>query len=189
MYCNVYNPYYNTELYHHGILGMKWGVRRWQYEDGSWTPEGRKRYSTSGVKYRGLDKLSANIGESYADLIRSKKENPGTIGKIRNYAAMQTENWAKNDANMRNFIFGREYDKNIMRWHVSTTGAGIVSGLVSGTIGSIALTPVVNAIEDPALKTAVMVGGTVVSSIIGGAAGYQAKKEIERRYDNLHEYD
>lgn len=31
-------------LVHHGILGMKWGVRRFQNEDGSLTSEGRRRY-------------------------------------------------------------------------------------------------------------------------------------------------
>lgn len=31
-------------LTHHGIIGMKWGRRRYQNKDGSLTPEGRKRY-------------------------------------------------------------------------------------------------------------------------------------------------
>ena len=33
------------ELYHAGIKGMRWGVRRYQNPDGSLTPAGRKRYS------------------------------------------------------------------------------------------------------------------------------------------------
>lgn len=33
------------ELHHHGIKGMRWGVRRFQNSDGSLTPAGRKRYS------------------------------------------------------------------------------------------------------------------------------------------------
>ena len=36
----------NGELYHHGILGQKWGVRRYQNKDGSLTAEGYKRYSS-----------------------------------------------------------------------------------------------------------------------------------------------
>lgn len=36
--------YYSDTLYHHGIKGQRWGIRRFQNEDGSYTEEGKKRY-------------------------------------------------------------------------------------------------------------------------------------------------
>lgn len=35
----------NNELYHHGIKGQKWGVRRFQNPDGTLTESGKKRYA------------------------------------------------------------------------------------------------------------------------------------------------
>lgn len=47
-------------LEHHGILGQKWGVRRYQNPDGTLTPEGKERY----FKILSKDKFHRNLLES-----------------------------------------------------------------------------------------------------------------------------
>lgn len=54
----LYGPY----LAHHGILGQKWGVRRYQNPDGTLTEEGKRRYYTEG-SYG--SKILSDAGKEY----------------------------------------------------------------------------------------------------------------------------
>lgn len=47
------------ELYHWGIKGMKWGIRRFQNKDGSLTPAGRKRYEDGADVTKGQSKTAS----------------------------------------------------------------------------------------------------------------------------------
>ena len=64
---DVNNP---KELIHYGILGQKWGVRRFQNEDGTLTPAGQKHYKKQDDKW--IDKKSDKIHEKAYK--QSKKE-------------------------------------------------------------------------------------------------------------------
>lgn len=72
--------YKDGELCHYGILGQKWGIRRFQNEDGSLTSEGLKRYRVNNVgsnigraitNTSGGQKLSVSLNKGYRE---DKKE-------------------------------------------------------------------------------------------------------------------
>lgn len=58
----------DNELYHYGILGMKWGIRRYQNKDGSLTEEGKKRQARQALKKERLDDYKNRSTFSDSDL-------------------------------------------------------------------------------------------------------------------------
>ena len=62
----------NSQLYHHGILGMKWGVRRFQNKDGSLTSDGKRHLEQNSKAKQGNNKKkkghTTNKGKSINEL-------------------------------------------------------------------------------------------------------------------------
>lgn len=66
----------NTEiLKHHGVLGMHWGIRRYQNPDGSLTPEGQRHREELDQKWvkKNYDKIYNNAYKSFSGVL--KKNN------------------------------------------------------------------------------------------------------------------
>lgn len=81
-----------NHLNHHGIKGQKWGVRRYQNEDGSLTPRGQKHYAKKDQKF--IDKKADKIYSTAAK--KSSKEMNTFVKKemkgMRGATAINTYN-------------------------------------------------------------------------------------------------
>lgn len=110
----------NNELMHHGILGMKWGVRRYQNPDGTLTSAGKRRYNSIEAKYdkkikywqKGIDDFkpytSTGMKSKNGKTLFTAKEINDQIKIFENRRkALKT----KKDARLKDFDDGTKYLK------------------------------------------------------------------------------
>lgn len=75
----------NEELYHHGIKGMKWGVRRYETSSGHLTAAGKKRYGDGPVgKVNKQTKQAKDSPEAQA----KREQRKATAKKVAKGAAI-----------------------------------------------------------------------------------------------------
>ena len=103
------------ELYHHGVKGQRWGIRRYQNSDGTLTTAGMRRYnykksdayinSTEKQQQRKRQeyrKLRRKVGRRYANEITYKKDN----GLYENRTQRANDYVEKRRKHFRNMAIG-----------------------------------------------------------------------------------
>lgn len=110
----------NREMYHWGVKGMKWGVRRYQDKDGGLTDAGKRRYARDQRENAGKkkgDKVAAADPDRWVreDLTRSRRLTDETVqmtnklktandNAIRNKSRPKMDLSNMSDQEMRNQI-------------------------------------------------------------------------------------
>ena len=76
----------NDELYHYGILGMRWGVRRYQKKDGTLTNSGKKRYDKEMERLKAEEKIIKNKNRTQSKLekLEAKRKSVEELKKNSN---------------------------------------------------------------------------------------------------------
>lgn len=133
-----------NELYHHGVKGMRWGVRRYQNDDGTYTKAGRKRY---GLDLDLNDKSRQNIarirlGEARRRLDVSKQNNKTNTTrhaelKVRERSAKRALKEAKGiDAGAKRIAKGETIYRNQLKQLASFAVASGASKMLTNHLNT-----------------------------------------------------
>lgn len=166
------------ELYHHGILGMKWGIRRYQNEDGSLTEEGERRYAKLSERERlsNIDASERGVNSARYGLFGSGYETGRLLSDQKRRKNMTDEEFEEE--------INRSFERNKKNNKLGRTLTGInyggIAGEMAGALGGLALSDVIG-------DDRTVLGGLLIGGILGGTAGgVIGNKTADAQYEKRH---
>lgn len=196
-------PVRSDELFHHGVKGQKWGIRRYTNKDGSLTEEGKKHYdvdnnvsvvgralfnSTSGQKLavtfnKGFREDKKAIKSEYKDKVKSKDKDVAKEAKTAQKEAIKQARVDTADA-----IYSHQSHAANASIQTEKFGRQLAKKLVMGDYGNLMYTN----LRNPKNGKAMDKGSAFVTSMManaantytGGAASamdYTTRRQYEKR--------
>ena len=153
-----------NELYHYGVEGMKWGVRRYQNPDGTYTNEGKIRYFGKGREAGKMRLVKDTQGAhklnrlNYKDKVKQLK-NEYKTGKINSEQYQIKKLSAKGEKKENEIRITKDHQVAMAQL---SSGKQAAAKIVGGFIGSIA-------ISKAASLFAEATGQEVAAAILNGA--------------------
>lgn len=190
-----------TYLVHHGVQGQKWGERRYQYEDGSLTPEGRRHYGIGERKEASMKKAN-ELRKQADDIYKRLDSSPDgkIIEKYFNRPASEIdyddddyvdvpekidaalERWNHDNIKEIRKAESLIQDANWLEGESKAVTAG--AGAFVGAMAALplrALTKAATMGMEDGMKRAAIVAGVTLSSITAGAVwGIASDKKLQK---------
>ena len=118
----------HSELMHYGVIGMKWGQRRYQNPDGSLTAKGKKRYGENGkYEYKSMYTKMYEKSASKLEAKANKAKAKGNSAKAAKFTAKMKNRKELAEASKKMDQKYQEYAKT------TSVGKAIAQNLIFGS--------------------------------------------------------
>ena len=172
------------ELYHHGVKGQKWGVRRYQKKDGSLTVAGKRRYTPI---IEGKLKAEKHANEARREAYKALNASPK---KHSQFQYQLTAEKAAMAARKKSIIEQKEANKQaraeakaakeadggkrITKRDAAVAGAHLAKNILSGVMGN----TVYKTLSGHGMSNTQARGAAIATTMITGYFGHQALESI-----------
>ncbi len=176
---NIYDkPPQEDYLAHYGVKGMKWGVRRYQNYDGSYTQKGLERYRKAESDYEGAKQTARSTKSAYKAGTATKRQYQDAKRAVKAekrkmesaYGKLKMDKRA--DEGKKLYRRGKTISSNTKMLAISESAVLVGSRVVGNILGAATGNPSLSYMSERAIRA----GGTAVNAILYAKNQSEAKK-------------